>query len=365
MNSSMLINVPLPENCLEEHRILFNKHSKSIVPFPQIRNVKNAFVTHEGLVLKNGLLVNGCAFNLKGKEDKTFYYIFWRKAIEQFLVSKYGKSLPSVHLKEPNTYLLIHSKWFNYSFWVNSFLPRLIQAEESGLLKKSKLIVPQGWKKIPYVLDSLKVFDCEFEIIPEGYHVFVDNLIMPETRQWTSSFFPKQIQNTRERLIKAVSQKVSHSENVVTRVYLTRKKRGVRCVQNEDEVITLVKKFGFVPMLFEDLTIWEQINLMNQATHFVSIHGAGFSNIMFMKPNSKVLELVNLPYAQKEYTFPFWKLANAAQLNYYVQFCAVNNLEGALLSYGKDDDDELNYLVNKDIIVDIATLEENLNLMIN
>jgi len=167
-------------------------------------------------------------------------------------------------------------------------------------------------------------------------------------------------------LLKAASQRVSDNDSGFTRIYLTRAKRGVRCVENEEEVVELVKKYDFVPVMFEDFTIWEQISLMNQATHFVSIHGAGFSNVMFMKPEAKVLELINLPYAQQEYTFPFWKLANAAQLNYYSQFCPAKNFGDSLLSYGKNNNGkELNYLVNKNIVVDIVMLEKNLNLMIN
>ena len=359
MNPSRIFHtIPLPENITEEYSDLFKKFRRSKVKIPQVKKLKNVFVTHNGLVLKNGLLVDGCAFNLKGKEDNTFYYSFWRTAIEQFLVSKFGKSLPSVHLKGPQPYLLIHSKWFNYSFWVNSFLPRLIQAEEAGWLKRTKLIVPEGWKKVPYVWDSLTAFDIEFEIIPEGYHIFVDDLVMPETRQWTASFYPVQIQNARERLVKEAQKRTVDFNTQTTRVYLTRAKRGVRCVENEDEVITLVKKYGFVPILFEDLTIWEQISLMNQSTHFISIHGAGFSNIMFMKPGSTVLELINFPYAQLEYTFPFWKLANSVQLRYFSQFCDVKSGDDSLLSYGKGKmADELNYLVNKNILVDTVQLE--------
>jgi hypothetical protein len=354
----------LPENNSQTYEYLYKKYVNTSVHIPQIKNIKNAFVTHEGLVVKKGLLVNGCAFNLRGKEDKTFYYTFWRTAIEQFLVSRYGKSLPSVHLKLPQTYLLIHSKWFNYSFWVTGFLPRLIQAEAAGWLKKSKLIVPEGWKKIPYVWDSLMAFDIEFEIIPDGHHIFADNLIMPETRQWTASFYPPSIKNTRIRLVTEALQRETNTDKNFSRIYLTRTKRGVRCVENEDEVIELVKKYDFVPVVFEDLTIWEQISLMNRATHFISIHGAGFSNIMFMKPDAKVLELINLPYAQQEYTFPFWKLANAAQLKYFSQFCDVKGAANSLLSYGKkNSENELEYLVNQNIIVDIAELEKNLKVM--
>ena len=79
-------------------------------------------------------------------------------------------------------FLLIHSKWFNYSFWINSYLLRLIQAEEAGLLDKVKLIYPKEWDNIPYVVESLKCFNVKKEIIPLDTNLFIENLIMPETR---------------------------------------------------------------------------------------------------------------------------------------------------------------------------------------
>ncbi len=358
------LHIEYPKNSSSEMEDLLREKITNSVNLPKIKQVKNVFVTHDGLVLKNGLLVKGCAFNLKGNEDKTFYYTFWRDTIEKFAVCKWGKSLKSIHLKGPQKYLLIHSKWFNYSFWINGFLPRLIQAEDEGLLKTTKLIVPEGWKDIPYVWESLKAFEIQIEMIPIDHHIFVDYLIMPETRKWTASFVPSTIKRTNERLVKEALLRVS-SKNIEThKVYLTRSSRGVRCIENEDEVIASVQKWGYKVIKFEDLSIWEQIKLMNNTTHFISIHGAGFSNLLFMKEGSTVLELVNKPYAKAEYTFPFWKLANASSVNYYMQLCEVNSPENSLLSYGKDSEiSETKYLVNQNIIVDLTLLEENIQLM--
>lgn len=366
MSKIELITPQLPINNTPE----FNSLISPLMPYkakrPKIRKLKNVFVTHEGLVLNNGLIANGCAFNLKGKEDNTLYAQFWRDTIEKFAVCKWGKSLKSITLKGEGDFLLIHSTWFNYSFWINSFLPRLISAIDSGLLKNTKLIVPEGWKEIPYVWDSINEFNIDFEIIPKDYHLFVKNLIMPETRQWSSSFYPPSIAQTRIKLVNIANQKIKEDNTKVNRVYLTRSKRGVRNIHNENEVIELLKKHGFTVVTFENLTIWEQINLMSNTSHFVSIHGAGLSNMMFMNKGSSVLELINRPYAKAEYTFPFWKLANAAELNYFSQLCDVKKIPENNLSFRvSNEHKELDYLVNQDIIVDIDLLERNLHLMLN
>jgi hypothetical protein len=356
MNPYLNKKVPIPEKISSEEKLLFENKSNYRVKSPEIKHLKKVFVSHEGLVLKNGLLVQGCAFNLKGKQDNTFYYPFWRSTIEQYAVCKWGKSLASIHLKGPQQYLLIHSKWFNYAFWINGFLPRLIQAEEAGLLKSCKLIVPEGWQKIHYVWESLKAFDVEMEIVPDGVHLFVDCLIMPETREWTATFYPPLIQKTRDRLVLEAQKKITRKD-FPNKIYLTRAQRGLRCVENEEEVIDYLQTKGYKAITFENLSIWEQITMMNQATHFISLHGAGFANILFMKENSYVLELINRQYAQLEYTFPFWKLANCVGLNYNAQFCDIVNIDKVF---------QLKFsTVNKDKNYDTFLVNQNVYLQIN
>jgi capsular polysaccharide biosynthesis protein len=224
--------------------------------------------------------------------------------------------------------------------------------------------VPDAWLTVPYVWDSLKAFKVELEIIPAGVHLFVDQLVMPETRRWTASFNPFVIQNAKQRLIGAAVN-YSHQQAYGERIYLSRKKRGVRGVENEAEVVALLQQYDFTVVYFEEWSIWEQIMLMHHATHFISIHGAGLSNLMFLPEGAKVLELINKAYAQQEYTFPFWKLAHAAQVTYFAQLCEIDDAENAELGFGKKTTlASSDYLVNKNIVVDLSLLEANVQLML-
>ena len=101
-----------------------------------------------------------------------------------------------------------------------------------------------------------------------------------------------------------------------------------------------------------------------QQTHcFISLHGAGLGNLMFMQPESFVIELINEVYAEKEYSFPFWRMANAASVTYIAQFCSINKPQGMLLAYGKTNNtNELDFLVNQNVIVDIPKLLDNIRL---
>jgi hypothetical protein len=357
------INAPVPSNITGDDLRFFSSLTPSKVGIPDIKYINNAFVNHQGLVIKNGFLVKGCALNLLGSEDNAFYFPFWKLALEQYLVCKFGKSLKAVNLKGPQQYLLIHSKWFNYSFWINSFILRLIMAEEAGLLPKVKLICPEEWYNIPYVKQSLEVFNVQHEVIPVDDHIFADKLVMPETREWTASFYPPHINKIRERLVPEALKRTT-IKDFADRIYLTRRQRRVRCVENEPEVIELLKNYGFKAVGFEDISFWDQVAIMHHAKYFISLHGAGFSNVLFMQAGAKVLELINKPYAKAEYKFPFWKLTHAAGHKYFAQFCDITDPSVTKLKRGSEYDDEGTYLVNQNVITDITLLKTNIEQML-
>lgn len=327
---------------------------------PKIRTLNNAFVNHYGLVIYKQRLAYGCAFNIKGKDDKNFLVAYWRQAYEQYLVCRFGKSLPSIVLKEDIPVLLIHSKWFNYAFWTTSFLLRLIMAEDAGILRKACLLFPEHWHNIPYVMQSLSLFEFTPLVIPEDHHVFAAQLYMPQTRQYTASYDSIHIQKIQDRIVPAVLKHVA-TPSFPKKVYITRKKRGLRSVANENELEKVLSRYGYTIIDFEDFSFFEQVALMHTADAFISLHGAGFANIQFMKPKSIVLELVNEVYAKMEYTFPFWKLANACGHKYLFQLCPVSNLKTLKTGFGKRPTDRAeDFLVYQNVSVDVKEFERNL-----
>jgi hypothetical protein len=87
--------------------------------------------------------------------------------------------------------------------------------------------------------------------------------------------------------------------------------------------------------------------------------------LLIMRAGASVLELINRPYADAEYKFPFWKMANAAGLRYFAQFCEVVNPEAVkLMRAGAEKEDETNFLVNQNVVVDIAQLKLSVQKML-
>ncbi len=363
-DTNHVVTCNMPIGIAPEDAHFFNERRMRKVKIPQIHHLQKVFVSHWGLVLNKGILAAGCAFNIRGNEDISYHYHYWRHTLEEYAVCRWGKSLKSIHLHGPQQYLLIHSKWFNYSFWCSSYLSRLVEAEKQGLLNNSILIVPELWQKVPYVWESLKAFEVEKIMIPDGVHLFVDRLVMPETRQYTATFYPPQLQSVAQRLILAANNRVEIAPNAKRRIYLSRAKQGARCVANETEVLEALSPLGFEKITFEDLSIWQQVALMQETECFISLHGAGLSNLMFMNKDSAVIELINRPYAEAEYTFPFWRMADAMHLHYVAQFCDVEGNKRTRLAYGLGNNEDLSeFLVNQNVVVDIPRLLENIQLL--
>lgn len=320
MQNNAKYTYKLPLNMQPEWKHLFRPDYRFRSVSLKVKRIKNAFVNHYGLVIKNGLLVKGCAPNLGfSKYDEGFYFKHWRLAFEQFLVCRFGKSIPYVKLNDNKKYLLIHSPWFSYYFWITECLPRILMVKDE--LKELTLIYPEGWKDLTFVNQSLALFpDLQTVEIPADHQVFVKNLVMPETKPWSIMFIPDHVESVRSLLLKAVKDSNIESpfgENI----YISRKSATRKKFVNEEEVDATLKQFGFDSVVMEDFTFFEQIAIMQKAKNVIAITGAGTINILFMEKKGNLIDLPHKDYITKsQYKFHFFKLCNILDIGYSVLF---------------------------------------------
>lgn len=317
------INVKKPFLLNDEYFMFFENKETYYCKPSMIKNIKHAFISEQGLVMKNGLLIDRCAFNLKGNKDNTFYFSFWKQLFEEYLVCKYGKSLPYVKFSKQSPVLLVHTKWFNYAFWITDSLVRLWLAYEKQITKKVKLIIPENLYQFSFVRESLELFDVDLELVPEGHHVFADELVLPETRRWSANFYPAHIKETKKYILSKIPDvNIKYAELV----YISRSKRGVRGLENEEELISALTNLGFEVFYMEEHTFFDQINIIRNAKITVSTHGAGLANIMFMKERSLVIEIMDYEFADYKNPMPYWKLASAVGVNYSISISKTESI---------------------------------------
>ncbi len=84
------------------------------------------------------------------------------------------------------------------------------------------------------------------------------------------------------------------SNDFPSKVFINRKDgttKKWRYIINESDVESNLEKKGFKSLTLENYSFLDQVNIFNNAKEVVGLHGAGFANIVFCKPNTKILEL--------------------------------------------------------------------------
>lgn len=128
------------------------------------------------------------------------------------------------------------------------------------------------------------------------------------------------------------------------KIFISRLKASKRKITNEHEVIALLKLYNYEIHYFEDYAFSKQIEIMSQAKHLIGLHGAGLTNMLFMKEGGKVMELRNFNDADNNCYF---SLASELNLHYYYQLNKSNNIDTHIT----------------DITVDIDKLKTNIEKM--
>ena len=71
-------------------------------------------------------------------------------------------------------------------------------------------------------------------------------------------------------------------------------------IKNKIEIIDMLSKKGFTSYKVEELSFEEQIFLFNDASIIVGAHGAAFTNIIFCKPETKIIEIIPASHPSKK-----------------------------------------------------------------
>jgi hypothetical protein len=313
-----VLNFRLPVNHIPAWNHLFKIDDRYLRVKLKVRHLKNAFVSEDGLVIKNGLLAKGSAPNLGfSSYDSSHYFSHWRTGLEQALVSKLGRSLKRRKLDVNKQYLLVHSPWFSYYFWITECLPRILAVKDQH--SDLHLIYPEVWHTIPYVRESLELFpDLRREVIPNHYHIEVPQLVMPEVKPWTPMFIPEQTQAVRALLLKWAEDTPSQFG---TKIYLSRERAARKRFSNEAQAEKTLSELGFDTVFLEELPFKSQIATLRDARELVGITGAGTINAMFMPQEATLYDITNQDYLhRKQYKFHFFKMCNMLNIRYAVLF---------------------------------------------
>ncbi len=333
MKSDLELEFPYPKNFVPGDEILFKNDIKRILPQPKIQRLKNTCITVDGIIFKNLKIYDQFLIWKTHKKDYNLFYLL------KIIFS--GKK---IRLSKSHQYIACFDYWSHgYFHWMCDFLPRLSVMEDQ--IDNSVLIVPE-WYKASFFQDSLKAFHVKNIFRLSGNNYLQCDLLVPEHVAPSGEHNPDIILQVRNRLIEYYKHEFENKFG--DKIYVSRAKSRYRKIKNEEEVIEVLKQFGFTTIFFEDYSLSQQIAIAYYAKQMISLHGANMTNLMFMQPGTNVLEFRK---NTTEHVNSYFSLASAIGVNYFYQSCDYVNLR----QKGGN---------AFDVKVDIDKLRENVNLML-
>ncbi|PWS29854.1 glycosyltransferase family 61 protein [Pedobacter paludis] len=91
-----------------------------------------------------------------------------------------------------------------------------------------------------------------------------------------------------------IFKKIKPTESLKKRIYISRV--GTRRILNEEELISLLKKYNFTIIEDTPRSLSEQISIYYNASFIIGPHGASFTNIIWCQPGTHLFELFSSNY---------------------------------------------------------------------
>jgi capsular polysaccharide biosynthesis protein len=286
----------LKQLTLSSERVLrrkpYNYDNKDEILFKRefIKNLPNIFpiLKKNSYIPPCGRLLNGLSFNLFQFSNKLGVKGFLKLYLKFFLFLAKTRKITRLN----NIIYITTSNSQNFFHWFLDVLQKLefIDQSRNHILNfKFKIIIPNGYNN-SYSKKSLEAFDLNFyyqeknEIIISNQSILLPNIA--PTGNYRKSIVLKLNKRMRNHWSKNLINIYNNK-----RIYISRRNAKKRKLKNEDEIIPILKKHGFIILDFDKLNFEEQLKNILNSEILVSIHGAGLTHMLWMNQKSKVLEI--------------------------------------------------------------------------
>tara|TARA_B100000965_G_C19562060_1_gene745008 strand:- start:101 stop:1234 length:1134 start_codon:yes stop_codon:yes gene_type:complete len=192
---------------------------------------------------------------------------------------------------------------FNYWHWLFDVLPRIKILENSYNLDKiDYFLLPNLEKRFQKeTLDILKIPNKKRLSSIKLRHISADQIIStdhPYVRNNNASY---EIQNLPDWILNwlrnsFLKEKMFNDNSYPKKIFIDRSDATsnhseLRKILNEKEIIKELKLDGYKVVRLADIPFIEQVKTFFNAEKIIGLHGAGFANLIFCKPNTKILEI--------------------------------------------------------------------------
>jgi capsular polysaccharide biosynthesis protein len=277
---------------------LFEKEFIKSIPFTNILLIKNVFIS-------NHVIIDIIKFRFYNS------YSFVTKIGKKYLLKNLISLLNPLQTEKQGIWII--NDWSNgYFHWFADALPRYIYA--SRYIKNHVVVLPLNYQQSPFVVDSLKLLNVKVVYYNPQKLLFLKELLLPSIVAPTGNYNVKIMHQLRARFTKDVATNANEKL-----IYISRERATRRKVVNENQLVDFLKSKKFEIHYFEDYTLQAQIKLMQETKCIIALHGAGLTNMLFMKENSFVVEFRN---ENDNHNNCYFSLASDLNLNYSYINCS-------------------------------------------
>ncbi|WP_413306924.1 glycosyltransferase family 61 protein [Bacillus sp. 1P10SD] len=258
-----------------------------------------------------GIIPNGRVWGLNGAIITPDNHLIWDVSLEMVHPrTKHSifekEMLPPITDYYEQVADLTHVVANNYYHWMYEVIPRVHLLHQSGI-DVDRFIVKSQQVDLPFqseTLNQLGIKEHQFIWTDCHFHIQSKNLVVPSQPSFATKW-------GYEFLRKTFLTGEAPTNKVGKRIYISRK--WARRITNEDALMDVLSKFGFVKVELETLSVAEQAQLFSSAEIIVAAHGAGLVNLTFCQPGTKVIEIFSPTYI----TSLYWVISSLGNLMHY------------------------------------------------
>lgn len=198
-----------------------------------------------------------------------------------------------------------------YFHWISDVLPRLWVSRK--YLHEYTILLPRKFRTYPYISESLKLLGWRFHFYNSERKVKINELIIPDYLGESGHYHSIVMKELRSEFLDAVKRPIGNN-----RLFISRENAATRKLINQQEINKFLDQYGFQTVFPEKLTFVQQVELFQQASVVMGVHGAGLANMLFMHPGTKVIELRR---EGDTHNNCYYNLASSLNLDYYYLNC--------------------------------------------
>ena len=264
---------------------------KNNYKFIEINNgrIFTDYIEHVAVINKNQILDFVSYQQVKGVfKDPTFNVVI-KKGTPKFKKKFNGKVFSLVQGASGNN---------NYFHWMFDILPRLIILEKFYNLNDINFFYCPQIK--PWQLSTLSIFNIGNDKLINSNlhrHIQADKILAVSHPWYSKGLILNEAKNLPSWIINEIAfkfEKYGKKFECNDKIFIDRRESNYNHCQiiNDEEIKTYLRKKGFTVYRVGELNFFEQIYLFQNAKIVIGAHGAAFTNLIFCKENTKVLDII-------------------------------------------------------------------------